>query len=203
MAIFLITAPSGAGKTTLAQKIANYGEWQECISHTTRPMRDGEVEGKTYYYVTREKFAQMDRNGELAERVEYNGNRYAVSKAEIERVLKTGKHVFIIVDNDGYNQIKEQYPDAVGIFLHMSKEDCMANMLLRGDKMEGALSRIELYDDEFKNRVQYDYVIKNVRSKQFETESVIRAIIRQYNAKSSIYIDTNSLQVDTRPLSFK
>lgn len=197
MAIFLITAPSGAGKTTIAQAIAKGGHWEECISHTTRAMRDGEVEGKTYYFVDREQFAQMDKNGELAERVEYNGNRYAVSKAEIERVLAKGKHVFIIVENDGYNQIKEQYPDAVGIFLHMSKEDCFANMLLRGDTFQGATERIELYDEEMKNSVEYDYVVKNVRYKQRQTEDVFKAIISQYNSMSSIYVNTSPQYMDT------
>jgi guanylate kinase len=165
-------------------------------------MRDGEVEGKTYYFVSDAQFVQMHRQGELAEAVTYNGNRYGVSKAEIERVIATGKNVFIIVENDGYHQIKDKYPDAVGIFLYVTKEDAMINMLSRGDKLEDALGRIELYDDEMKNRGEYDYVIKNVRDKRHETESIIRAIIRQYQvpSKALIKVDTNPFVVRDAPM---
>jgi guanylate kinase len=194
--VFLITAPSGAGKTTLAQAIANYGDWTECISHTTRKKREGEQHGKTYYFINRDTFETEYADGKFAEKVEYNGNLYGISKAEIERVMKTGRDVFIIVEHDGYTQVKEQYPDAIGIFLHMSKEDCLANMLLRGDSIDKALDRIELYDEEMLNSIAYDYVVKNVRGKQYETENVIRAIIRQYKPKYAI--DTNSVKTTSK-----
>lgn len=180
MAIFLITAPSGAGKTTLVKEIQRMRVWQECISHTTRKMREGEVEGETYYYVTEEEFTGMSNRNELAERVIYNGNKYGISKDEIKRVTSLGKHVAVIVEYDGYTQMKQAFPDAVGIFIHMSKEDCMANMLLRGDSIENALGRIELYDEEVKNREEYDYVIKNVRDKFFSTSRILRNIAMQY-----------------------
>lgn len=193
MAIFLITAPSGAGKTTLAQSIAKDGEWTECISHTTRGIRSGESHGETYYYISKDRFEKLYNEGAFAERVEYNGNSYGVSNVEIERVTKNGKHVFIIVENDGYKQIKEKYPDAIGIFIHMSKEDCMANMLLRGDKLDSALERINLYDEEIKNRGEYDYVIKNVRNKKIETERLIKSIILQNSSGGFITVDTSSV----------
>lgn len=200
--IFLITAPSGAGKTTLAQRLSDLGFWTECVSHTTREMREGEQEGKTYYYVDTTKFDKMFKNGEFAERVTYNGNFYGVSKAEIERVLATGKHVFIIVEYYGYIQIKSQFPEAVGIFLYMQKEHCMANMLLRGDSLDNALDRIDLYDDEIRNRGEYDYVIKNVHGKQYETENILKAIVNQYNDYNKLLFNTdpNQLFIKTTPL---
>lgn len=180
MTIFLITAPSGAGKTTITHSLMKKMLWKECISHTTRPMRQGEVEGITYYFVSREEFKKMIKNNELTEMVNYDGNYYGISKAEIERVMTSGSHVFIIVNYDGYKQIKSVYPDAVGIFLYMSKEDCMANMLLRGDSLDSALKRISTYEEEMKNRYDYDYVIKNVRGQQEYTENIIENIIKQY-----------------------
>jgi guanylate kinase len=200
--IYVITAPSGAGKTTIAQAIARYGEWQECISHTTRKMREGEVDGKTYYFVDRETFALMSGEHEFAEQVTYNNNRYGISKAEIERVMKTGKDIYIIAEFHGYEQIKNIYPKAIGIFLYMSKEDCLANMLLRGDKINDALERISFYDGEIKNRVAYDYVIKNVRGKQYETETVIRAILKQYRENKFI-LDSGGLTVRTDPMDVR
>ena len=181
MAIFLITAPSGAGKTSIAQMIQRQGKWDECISHTTREKRDGEIEGKTYYYLSRERFEAMYANGEFAEKVEYDGNLYGISKKEIERVMGKGKHVFIIVEYNGYLQIKEQYPEAIGIFLYMSKEDCMANMLLRGDTLEKAQKRIATYDEEMVNREHFDYVVKNVRGKMVSTNYILNGIISQYD----------------------
>lgn len=180
MTIFLLTAPSGAGKTTIAQMIQRTGEWQECISHTTRPMRDGEVEGETYYFVSEEDFIDAEAIGELAESVTYDGNHYGITHEELERVMSDGKHVYIIVEYDGYKQVKELYPDAVGIFLHMSKEECLANMLMRGDSIEKALKRIEKYDDEMNNRDKFDFVIKNVAGYKHSVASAIRIIISMY-----------------------
>lgn len=180
MAIFLITAPSGAGKTTVAHNLASRGVWKECISHTTRPIRKGEVDGKTYYYISKEKFEAMQENNMMAEAVTYDGHMYGIDKQEISRVQKLSKNIYIIVEYEGYKQVKSQYPEAIGIFLYMSKEDCLANMLLRGDSMENAMKRIEKYDSEMKNSVEYDYVIKNVRGAFPNTCNIVNNIILSY-----------------------
>lgn len=181
MAIFVITAPSGTGKTSIAQMIQRQGLWEECISNTTRKPRDGEIEGKTYYFTNINRFEKMYENGEFAENVEYGGNLYGITHKEIERVMSKGKHVYIIAEYNGYEQIKELYPDAIGIFLYMNKEDCMANMLLRGDSLANALNRISTYDEEMENRDKFDYVIKNVRGKMVSTAGIIGNIVHQYS----------------------
>lgn len=185
MAIFLITAPSGAGKTSIMnyiKKQSKYVELGECISHTTRPIRkeDAEVDGVTYYYIDREKFNSMQLNGEFAERVIYGGNFYGISKEEIERVQNKYKHVYVIVEFDGYMQMKEIFPEAVGIFLHASKEDCRINMNNRGDLEENVNLRLSTYEYEMSNRYDYNYVVKNVRGKQWLTARIIESIIMQY-----------------------
>lgn len=180
--IYLITAPSGAGKTTVMNKLKESFPQDylgECISTTTRKMRDGEEDGVTYYFTDELTFDDLAVNNKLAERVVYDGNLYGITKDEIQRVLSNNKHVYIIVEYEGYKQIKAQYPDAVGIFLYMSKEDCLANMLMRGDSMDKAMKRIEKYDDEMKNRVHYDYVVKNVRDSMYQTMRIIGEIIVQ------------------------
>lgn len=180
MAMFLITAPSGAGKTTITHELQKLGKWNEVISTTTRPMRDGEIPNKTYYFMEDGDFADYRQMGKFAEVVKYDGHYYGITKEEIERVIGKSHHLFIIVEHEGYKQLKNLYPDAVGIFLYMSKEDCMANMLLRGDRMDNALRRIEKYDDEMKNRDDYDYVVKNVRGRNYQMNNIISEIIQQY-----------------------
>lgn len=180
MSIFLITAPSGAGKTTIADIIAKQGNWNECISHTTRPMREGEVEGKTYYFTDIENFEDAYSMGEFAERVTYDGQYYGITHSEISRVLDAGKHVYIIVEYEGYKQVKELYPEAIGIFLYMTQEECVQNMLSRGDSTNGVEKRSSTYEREMKNRWNYDYVIRNVKNKQSATVSIINAIISCY-----------------------
>src|SRR5690606_3695183 len=154
----------------------------EVVSHTTRDIRekDGEVNGVTYYYVSKEDFKKMEDNNEFAERIEYDGNFYGVSKREIDGLLKGQENVYIIVEYEGYKQIKKIYPDAIGIFMYMSKEECMANMLLRGDSLDKAMKRISTYEKEMMSRYQYDYVVKNVRDKQYNTAVIISNIINQY-----------------------
>lgn len=183
MAIFLLVGASGSGKTTISHEMQERELWKECISHTTRQMRkeNGEKDGVTYYFITDEVFQTKLDNGEFAEHVSYDGGRYAISHAEIKRVTGNGKHVFIIVEHEGYLQIMEQYPDAISIFLYMSKEDCMLNMLKRGDKVDKAINRINLYDDELKNKGAYDYAIKNVDGKLEEVISVLSSIVIQYS----------------------
>jgi len=184
MALILLTAPSGTGKTSIMEYVVRHlfprGTVSECISHTTRKMRAGEVDGETYYYVDSKKFGDMIEDEEFAECVRYDGNSYGITIDEIKRVQEQSRHVYIILNYDGYRQVKQIFPEAVGIFLHMSKEDCMANMLLRKDSMKNALKRIELYDEEIKNRNDYDYVIKNVRNRLPYTAQVIQSIMRQY-----------------------
>jgi len=181
MSIFLITGTSGAGKTSLTHELKKCGYWDGCISHTTRPMRTGEVDGETYYFVSKEEFKRMCENNEFAECVIYHGDYYGVSHAEIEHTMKKGNHIFIIVAYDGYLQIKEQYPDAIGIFIWATKEDCFNNMIERGDSPASVNERISTYEQEMLNRYMYDYVVKNVRGKFSDTASILKGIVNQYN----------------------
>lgn len=180
MTLFLITAPSGVGKTTLAHELESAGYWKECISHTTRPMRNGEVDGQTYYFITKEEFKKMYDNGEFAEHVEYDGNFYALSKKEINRVMEKYGNAFAIVEYNGYTQMKKLYPEAVGIFLWATKEECMINMLSRGDSLESANNRIAKYEEEIKNKDKYDYVIRNIQGKFVKTCHILISIVKQH-----------------------
>lgn len=178
--IFIIVGSSGSGKTTIASKLEKLGYWKECISHTTRPMRNGEVNGKTYYFVYEKEFNSMLGNGEFAESIEYDSNKYGISKRELERLLDSDTDIFIIAENGGFRQIKEQYPDAISIFIHASMEDCIDNMLNRGDTLDSAMRRMNTYYDELSHKSEYDYVIKNIYGKLDETVDIVKNIFFQY-----------------------
>lgn len=178
--VFVIVGSSGSGKTTIASSLEKLGYWKECISHTTRPMRDGEVDGKTYYFTSEEEFNGMLSNGEFVEYVEYHSNRYGISKGELERLLNVNTDIFIIAENGGFRQIKEHYPDAISIFIHTSMDDCIKNMLSRGDTLDSAMKRMQTYYDELWHKSEYDYVIKNVDGKLDGTIDIVENIIKQY-----------------------
>lgn len=178
--VFVIVGSSGSGKTTIASSLEKLGYWKECISHTTRPMRDGEVDGKTYYFTSEEEFNGMLSNGEFVEYVEYHSNRYGISKGELERLLNVNTDIFIIAENGGFRQIKEHYPDAISIFIHTSMDDCIKNMLSRGDTLDSAMRRMQTYYDELWHKSEYDYVIKNVDGKLNFAVNIVENIIKQY-----------------------
>lgn len=180
MTLFLITAPSGAGKTTLVKSLAKKRAWTECISHTTRKPRVGEEDGVSYFFVDKEQFNTMVENSGFAEIVTYDGNLYGVSKSEIDSCMQKYINVCIIVDHEGYKQIKRVYPDSVGVFLYSTIEDCVYNMLGRGDSLQEAVNRSSKYEDEMKNRIGYDYVIKNPRGSFNRTLDVVHNIIAQH-----------------------
>jgi len=183
MTLFLITGMSGAGKTSVMEQVRknNAHRLSECVSHTTRPKREGEKDGKAYYFIDEETFKRGLDGNEFAETVIYDGYGYGIAKDEIKHRQAQTNHAYIIVNYEGYKQVKEVFPDAVGIFLYTSKEDCMINMLSRGDSIKKANKRIELYDKEIKNRSDYDYVVKNVRNKMTGTVGIIENIIWQYS----------------------
>lgn len=103
--IVTLTGPSCAGKTTLEKRLTKAG-FEQVISTTTRAPRAGEVDGKSYYFVSREAFIASRNGGAYIEWVEFNGNLYAVSAMEVERVSAKGKPIVVIVEPEGLKQIR-------------------------------------------------------------------------------------------------
>lgn len=170
MKLYLVTAPSGAGKTTIVKELEKQGYWSECISHTTREMRVGEENGKEYYFVSQEEFQQMVEDGKFAESITYTNNqRYGVSNDEINKLMDAKENVVIIVNYDGYKQVKEIYPDAIGIFIEVTAQECILNMMHRGESKSSMVERLEAYAEEISNRDEYDFVITNERGHLAET----------------------------------
>ena len=164
--LFIVSAPSGAGKSSLIQallKTQPLYDTQVSISHTTRNIRPGEVHGEHYHFVTKEEFTAMIAENAFFEHAQVFGNYYGTSRHAIEQVLATGVDVFLDIDWQGAQQVRQQMPDARSIFILPPSQDEL-DRRLRGrgqDDGEVIASRMAKAVDEMSHYAEYDYLIVN------------------------------------------
>ena len=116
--LFIVTAPSGAGKTSLIRELLNREEHLAVsISHTTRPMRKGEEDGVDYYFVSPEEFERISGQDGFLERAEVFDHLYGTSRTEVERLRSEGLDVILEIDWQGAQLVRQKMPEAVGIFI--------------------------------------------------------------------------------------
>jgi len=167
--LFLISAPSGAGKTSLVDalvKAANNIETENLcvsVSHTTRPVRPGEVDGINYHFVSAEVFAQMVEKDEFLEHAEVFGNNYGTSKAWVNQRLQESCNVILEIDWQGADQVKQIMPEAISIFiLPPSLETLRARLTSRGQDDPGVIEkRMAEAVNEISHYAQADYLLIN------------------------------------------
>ncbi len=172
--LFLISGHSGSGKSSLMKSLME----NELISFTTRPKRKGEVDGKDYHFITEKEYSTMYNNKELAEYTYYDGNRYGLTKEELDNKLSKN-HAFVIVDVNGMEQLKKYYDNCTTIMLHTTKEDAMKQMLNRGDSAKDIETRLKTYQRELQNKQFYDYVVLNRHGKFDTTKRVLECILTE------------------------
>ncbi len=162
--VFIITAPSGTGKTTLLKELlAGDPRLRFSISFTTRPPRAGEVEGKDYFFITPEEFARLRDRGDLAEWVEQYGYGYGTSRPRVQEILDSGADVVFDIEPRGARALKREFPQGTFIFiLPPSWEQLELRLQLRG-KMEPAelARRLERGRAEVMEASWYDYLVIN------------------------------------------
>lgn len=164
--LYIISAPSGAGKSSLIQAYLKYQplyDAQVSISHTTRQKREAELEGVHYYFVDKATFQQMIDKDDFLEYAEVFGNFYGTSKQAILNTLATGVDVFLDIDWQGARQIKAQMPFAKSIFiLPPSNQELLRRLKGRGqDSDEVIEGRMQKARQEIEHYNEYDYVIIN------------------------------------------
>ena len=162
--LVLFSGPSGVGKDTVLDVVLNKDKsLQRSISLTTRNIRENEVDGKDYYFVTVDKFKEMLNNGEVLEYAQYGKNFYGTPKAPVDKWLSEGKTVILKIEVQGAQQIKDLYPDAVGIFILPPSMDELENRLRsRATEDEDAIQiRLETAKNEMEKSVYYDYKVIN------------------------------------------
>jgi guanylate kinase len=162
--ILLVVAPSGAGKSTLVNALLERdASIVLSVSHTTRPPRPGEQDGREYHFVTVDEFMRHRAAGEFLESAEVHGNYYATSRSWIEERVRTGTDVLLEIDWQGARQVKARFPHAVGIFILPPSIDALeARLHKRGQDSASVISRRLLAaGSEMAHAPEFDYVIIN------------------------------------------
>ena len=162
--LFIISAPSGAGKTSLARAlIANVGNAKMSVSHTTRQRRAGEQDGVDYFFVSQPEFLKMVDDGVFLEYAEVYGNYYGTSRLAVEEMLLQGTHVLLDIDWQGARLVREQMPQAVSIsILPPSVEELERRLRSRGSDSEDVIqSRMRQAHDEMEHSKEADFIVMN------------------------------------------
>src|ERR1700744_4107412 len=163
--MFVLSSPSGAGKTTLSRMlIAETPDLQMSVSVTTRPMRPGEVEGKDYYFVDQKRFEAMVNGGELLEWAQVFGNRYGTPRAPVEAALSQGRDILFDIDWQGTQQLHAKAgEDPLRVFiLPPSLAELERRLRGRGTDSDDVIARrMERAVAEISHWAEYDYVLVN------------------------------------------
>ncbi len=162
--LFIVTAPSGAGKTTLVNKLIKQDEkLRVSISHTTRPSRLGEQDGTDYYFIEKPEFMGMLSDGDFLESAEVYGYYYGTSQLWVNQQLDQGLDVILEIDWQGAEQIRNLYPDACSIFiLPPSIETLSARLQNRAqDDNDTIESRMQQAKSVIEHVAEADYVVVN------------------------------------------
>lgn len=164
--IFIISAPSGAGKTTLSRAVLDrFHDMLYSVSLTTRKPRSGEQDGVDYHFISRVNFQKGIDSDKWAEWAEVHGNFYGTSAEFIDKGLASGHDILLDIDVQGTIQILKQYPDCITIFIMPPSLDALRGRLeSRGtDSKEVIAKRLENAEKEMANKNLYQYIIVNDR----------------------------------------
>ena len=162
--LFIVSAPSGAGKTSLVNALLKTGiDLSLSISYTSRPARAEEVLGRDYHFVSREIFEQLREKGEFLESAQLYGNFYGTSQKWINDSIASGHDILLEIDSQGAQQVRRIFPQAVGIFvLPPSLETLETRLRHRAqDSPEAITRRLAAAREEMNHMNEYDYVIIN------------------------------------------
>ena len=162
--LYIVSAPSGAGKTSLVKALIDVEpQIRVSVSHTTRAMRPGEVNGVNYHFVEREEFVKMIEHGDFLERAEVFGNLYGTSQSHLQQTLDEGHDLILEIDWQGAEQVRKLMPQARSIFILPPSQEALRQRLdNRGQDSDEIIdARMREAVSEMSHYVDYDYLIIN------------------------------------------
>jgi len=162
--LYIVSAPSGTGKTTLLKRVMDYfPDIKFSISYTTRPPRPGERDGRDYHFISPQRFQQMVKEKAFAEWAEVLGNRYGTPLDSIREIRSQGIDLMLDIDSQGARQIKERFNGGVFIFILPPSLEALKQRLKArgGDEQEVIEFRVAKARDEMKQAIWYNYFIIN------------------------------------------
>jgi guanylate kinase len=162
--LFVISGPSGAGKGTLIHGVLDRdpGIAAVAVSATTRRQREGEVEGREYYFLSDDEFQRRIDGDAFEEHVSFAGGRYGTLKAEVDRLLAAGRNVILELEVEGSFAIRRRRPDACLIFIDAPLPELDRRLRRRATEMAGEIEmRLAIANAQRRERAQFDHVIVN------------------------------------------
>lgn len=162
--LFVVTAPSGAGKSSLIQALLALDPGMVLsVSYTTRPPRPGEQDGREYHFVDAARFRRMLEGGEFLESAQVHGHRYGTSQKVIDRTRASGKDLFLEIDWQGAEQVRRLHPDCIGIFILPPSMAELERRLRKRAQDADAVIRRRLTNaaEEMSHAVEFKYAIIN------------------------------------------
>ncbi len=185
--LFVVSAPSGAGKTSLCRAITDsLGNLTHSVSYTTRKPRSGELDGRDYFFVSEERFRAMIKSGDFAEWAEVHSNLYGTSRRVLDDMTAKGMDVILDIDTQGAMQVKSRYRQAVFIFIMPPSLDILEERLRnRRSDHEGEITkRMQRAREEIRDYRQYDYIVVNADFDRALAE--LKAIITAERCKTRL-----------------
>ena len=197
--MFIVSAPSGAGKTTICKKISEtLDNLRSSVSFTTREARRGEVDGEDYIFVTEKRFRNMIAKGEFVEWAEVHGNLYGTSRKRLEKIIGSGHDVILDIDTQGARQIRKTYGNGVFIFILPPSMTELRNRLEKrmSNTREDRERRLKRAVEEIREYKMYDYVIVNdlLTGSLRKFEAIVLAERQRSAKKDSAWIEKNIIR---------
>lgn len=180
--IFIISGPSGAGEDSIINELAKTLPIERIITSTTRPMREGEKDGKDYWFIATEEFQKRLAEGDFVEHAQqYNGNLYGVSRQELDRVSSSGKIGIWKIEYKGVITVKEKFPEIKAVFINTPDLETLERRIRRRSHVseEYIQERMAYTKEWLKHTAIYDYEVVNADGKLDEAVAKVKEIIEK------------------------
>jgi len=174
--LFVVSAPSGAGKTSLVNALLGINKSIDLsVSYTSRAARPGEVDGQDYHFVSRASFLEMVKHGDFVESAEVYGNLYGTSQSWISKEMSSGRAILLEIDWQGAAQVKSKFPNCISIFILPPSLQALETRLTgrKQDSAEVIAKRLHASQEDIAHVAEFDYVIIN---------DILNVALQQLNA---------------------